>query len=170
MDAARLITSLQAFPATLRAAVRELSSEAFRWKPSTGDWSVLEIICHLADEEVSDFRPRVLGTLEDPACQWEPIDPEGAAIKNRYLEQDPIEQLDRFCAERKKSIELLHGIDAPDWSRAYEHPSIGPLRAGDLLVSWAAHDMLHLRQITKRRFEQIREAGGEFTTKYAGSW
>ena len=49
-------------------------------------------------------------------------------------------------------------------------PKIGPIRAGDLLASWAAHDMLHLRQIAKRKFELIQQAGGEFTTDYAGPW
>lgn len=169
MDANALIAMLESFPMMLRASVEGLSAEAIRWKPPSGAWSVLEITCHLADEEVEDFRPRVLGTLDDPTKPWNPIDPEGVASLRRYNEQTLPVQLERFCVERDQSVKKLKSLTEADWTRAYDHPQFGPIRAGDVMVSWAAHDMLHLRQIAKRRFEIASSAGGEFDTSYAGS-
>jgi hypothetical protein len=57
-----------------------------------------------------------------------------------------------------------------DWSVAYQHPKVGPIRAGDLLTGWAAHDALHLRQISKRLFQLAERDGAGFTSRYAGEW
>ncbi|GAB5496495.1 MAG: DinB family protein [Phycisphaerales bacterium] len=170
MDADRLISMLGSFPPILRASVEGLTKSEIRWKPESGAWSVLEIVCHLADEEIEDFRPRVLGTLADPSEPWSPIDPEGVAVQRRYNEQDLAERVDQFTSERSRSVELLRSLVAPDWERAYEHPQFGPIRAGDVMVSWAAHDMLHIRQIAKRRFELAAAAGNGYNTAYAGVW
>ena len=61
-------------------------------------------------------------------------------------------------------------LENPDWNLTYEHPRIGPLRAGDLFLSWVAHDQLHIRQIAKRCFEMINEDGKQFESRYAGDW
>ncbi len=170
MHIEHLIQSLTDFPAVLRPLVEGLSAEQAKRKPASGAWSVLEIVTHLADEEAEDFRMRVRMTLEDPAQPWPGIDPEGAAIERKYNEGDLSEALSRFLREREVSIGWLKGLDDPQWESAYEHPKFGPIHAGDVMSSWAAHDLLHLRQITKRRFELVQEAGEPFSTDYAGEW
>jgi len=41
---------------------------------------------HLVDEEEGDFRLRLRSTLEDPARDWPPIDPEGwARLVRSYM-------------------------------------------------------------------------------------
>ncbi|RNC82496.1 MAG: DinB family protein [Phycisphaera sp.] len=170
MDADRLISMLESFPPMLRASVQGLAEDEFRWKPDSGAWSVLEIVCHVADEEIEDFRPRVLGTLADPSKPWSPIDPEGVAVQRRYNDQDLFERVDQFDSERSRSVEQLRALADLDWELAYGHPQFGPIRAGDVMLSWVAHDMLHLRQIAKRRFELAADAGSGFDTAYAGTW
>jgi hypothetical protein len=170
MDIDPLVTSLESFPTMLRASVAGLADRQQRWKPESGAWSVLEIVCHVAAEEVDDFRPRVLGTLADPAAPWEPIDPEGVVSTREFNSQDLSEVLARFDSDRAESIKHLRLLDQPEWTNAYEHPTFGPICAGDVMVSWAAHDMLHLRQIAKRRFELLSQVCGGFSTEYAGQW
>lgn len=170
MDLNVLIASMESFPAVLASAAGGLTAAQARWKPASGAWSVLEIVCHLVDEEVEDFRVRVLSTLEDPARPWPRIDPEGASRDRRYNEQDLAERLGRFARERGESVRLLRALREPDWSKTHQHPTIGALRAGDLMLSWAAHDVLHMRQIAKRRFELLHEAGGGYSSAYAGAW
>lgn len=170
MDADRLLSMFESFPPMLRASVQGLGEKEIRWKPESGAWSVLEIVCHVADEEIEDFRPRVLGTLADPSKPWSPIDPEGVAVQRRYNDQDLAEQIDQFAQERCRSVELLRALTEPDWELTYEHSQFGPIRAGDVMVSWVAHDMLHLRQIAKRRFELASDAERGYNTAYAGAW
>lgn len=175
MDTGAIIRRLDSFPAALRAAVAGVTADEARWKPPhpkypAGAWSILEIVCHLGDEEVDDFRTRLSSTLRDPAAQWPAIDPEGWAVARRYNDRDLGESVVRFVAERKSSVDWLRSLSNPDWTAAHQHPRFGPIRAGDLLVSWAAHDALHLRQIAKRFFELAGRDGPEYVTRYAGEW
>lgn len=172
MNAQALIASLQRFPDILRTLVGSLDDATLRRRGGADGkaWSIVEILCHLADEEVEDFRTRLELTLRDPAADWPKIDPEGAAQARRYQQQDPREALERFIAARQANLKWLQSLGAVNWSQSARHPRLGALRAGDLLGSWAAHDLLHLRQITKRLYEAAGDAAGEFDTGYAGAW
>jgi hypothetical protein len=147
-----------------------LAAADARWRPDEGGWSILEIVTHLADEEVEDFRRRVELTLRDPEAPWPPIDPEGWAVERRYNEGSLAEAVGRFVAARRESVRWLRGLERPDWSTAHRHPKLGPLRAGEIFTAWVAHDALHLRQIAKRLFQMAQRDGGEYEPAYAGTW
>ena len=165
-----MIASMDSFPAMLASSVAGLTDEQVRWKPPSGAWSILEIVCHLADEEAEDFRLRVRSTLDDPSKPWPSIDPEGSVTQRRSNEKVLAEEIGRFTRERADSMRELRALSDPDWQKTYHHPTVGDLSAGDLMTSWAVHDMLHLRQIAKRRYELMQIAGGDFSTEYAGNW
>jgi hypothetical protein len=170
MDFVASVDRLERFGPALQAVVAGVPPEQARFKPESGAWSILEIVCHLGDEEVEDFRARVFSTLRDPAAAWAPIDPEGAARARRYNEQDLSAAMARFVSERRRSVEMLRSLKDPDWSRAYVHPKWGATAAGDVLAAWAGHDALHLRQIAKRMWELAGRDGAPYRTGYAGEW
>ncbi|MEQ8770732.1 MAG: DinB family protein [Phycisphaerales bacterium] len=171
MNADALIDRMARFPATLRAAVGEVATDDARWRPDASSWAIVEIVSHIADEETEDFGIRARMTLEDPAKPWPPIDAEAAAVSRRYLERDLGEQLDAFESARADSVTWLRSLPAgAPWSNAYEHPSIGTIRAGDILAAWCAHDALHLRQIAKRLYQLTVRDAGQHHTRYAGDW
>lgn len=169
-----LVDRLERFGRVLPAAAGVADPEAARWKPPGGAWSILEIVGHLVDEEVQDFRTRVRLTLNEPGTPWPPIDPEGWAVQQRYNEQDLEAQVARFVRERERSVRWLREMIAggADWTRECVHPRMGPIAAGTLLVSWAAHDALHMRQIAKRLYElaELEGTGDGFRARYAGEW
>ncbi len=169
MNNQSLIDSLQRFADILPAVVNDISVEDARWKPADEAWSILEIVTHMADEEVEDFPARLRSTLTDPKQQWSPIDPEGWAVERHYNDGDLDEQVQRFVSLRRDSVIWLRGLSDPDWSNTIVHPK-SEISAGDLLASWAAHDALHLRQIAKRLFQMTQRDGDEYSTAYAGSW
>jgi hypothetical protein len=173
MDAEALVRRLEAFHRALAGVVAGLTDAELRWKPPDGAWSVLEVLCHLGDEEVADFRPRTLGTLRNPAAEWEKIDPAAWATERKYNEQDPAAALERLTRERAESVRQLRALgelSRVEWSRAYQHPKVGPVPAGAVLAAWAAHDALHLRQIAKRLWELAGRDGSPYPTLYAGEW
>jgi hypothetical protein len=151
-----------------------------RWKPAPtekhplGAWSILEICVHLLDEEVDDFRARVRLTLEDPAAPWPRIDPEGRAVAEHYNARDFRQVIAQWVIERRASVAWLREVDreGTDWNVSHVHPRVGPVPAGELLVSWAAHDALHIRQIAKRLYEIATRDGAPrgYKTSYAGEW
>ncbi len=170
MNLPPLIARMEAFPGVLARLCEPLTPVEYRFKPPSGAWSILEIVCHLVDEEMRDFRARVDSTLHDPSKAWEPIDPEGWAVADHYNQRELEEQLARFAEERAESVSWLRRHINPDWTLAYEHPEIGTLRAGDLMASWGAHDTLHLRQIAKRLYELAARDTEGFSAEYAGGW
>jgi hypothetical protein len=162
-----LIRSLEAGAAAVPALATALSDEQARRAPAPGKWSVVEILAHLADEERDDFRHRVSMTLEDPGQPWPPIDPQGWARDRDYRSRRLAEALDDFRREREASLVWLRSLGAVDWERAYAHPKLGRLQAGDLLAAWAAHDLLHLRQLASTRLALVQAAAEPFSTRYA---
>ena len=163
----RLENSLKVFPLLLE----DIPDADMRWKPPTGNWSLLEIICHLGHEEVDDFRARLKSTLEDPERPWPPIDPENTVVEQAFNQREVNESIQIFVTERTASLKWLRAtLDAGkvDWNAAFQHPQLGPLRAGDLLASWVAHDQLHVRQIAKRKYELIARDASTFSMDYAG--
>ena len=151
----------------LAAFFTDAEDDEVRWKPAPERWSMLEVLCHLRDEEKDDFRRRLSLTLEDPTRDWPPIDPEGWARERRYNERDLAESLAGFERERSASLAWLRSLDEPSWDRDHEHPALGVLRAGDLLASWAAHDVLHIRQITNLRIAYLKLQAAPYSTRYA---
>lgn len=170
MNLDTILQRLQIMPSTLAAIVNGLSDEDLRWRPEDGNWSIIEVLCHLADEEVEDFRMRLRMTLEQTGEAWPAINPPQAAFDRDYRSQPVADVLRRFTAERAASIEWLRQHQNADWSVAYHHPKFGRIHAGDLMASWAAHDALHLRQIAKRLFQMAQRDAAAFSTGYAGEW
>lgn len=160
---------MERFPPALHALLAGLPAEDARQRGTAGQWSILEIVCHLADEEESDFSARLRLTMEDPAREWPPIHPSAWARERRYNERDLGAELERFAASRAESVAWLRSLRNPGWNATHKHP-LGDLTAGDLLASWAAHDALHLRQIAKRLYELAQRDAPGRDVGYAGPW
>lgn len=170
MNFKALIDRMETFGHALPGVLAGVPPEDARWKPDPSDWSILEIVNHLADEEVEDFRARLDMTLHHPGEAWPAIDPVRAAVERRFNERELDESVLRFVNERTESVRWLRMLFPPDWSRSYRHPSLGVIAAGSLLGSWAAHDALHLRQLARRIYDLTRRDAGEFGVGYAGEW
>ncbi len=169
MNAAALVEQLRRSGETIATACEDVGSAESRWQPAPGKWSLVEVASHLLDEERDDFRARLRSTLEDPAAAWAPIDPEGWARDRDYRGNDLAAVLSEWRAEREASLAWLQGLLAAetDWGTAHDHPHLGVLRAGDLLAAWAAHDQLHLRQVTNLRLAWIDAEAEPFHKRYA---
>lgn len=170
MDLDFCISRLESGARAIEALARGVGDEQARWKPSPGKWSIVEVVCHLHDEEREDFRTRLDHTLHRPGEPWPPIDPEGWVTSRHYAARMLEPSLDAFLDERWRSLEWLRELDAPDWSRAAEHPRAGRLTAGDLLASWAAHDLLHVRQLARLHYQYVEEGARPHRVEYAGGW
>ena len=163
------ITRLRASGEAIERLARGVSAAQARWKPAPTEWSMLEVVCHLYDEEREDFRQRTRLALEDPSQEWPAIDPPGWVTTRRYAERDLAVTLDAFVAERQASLAWLQSLDAPDWDRGRRHPAGFTLHAGDLLLSWLAHDLWHIRQLADLHREYLGAvAAPPYDIGYAG--
>lgn len=165
-----VVARLEANAEVFRGLVTRVPEGQARWKPSASEWSLLEVVNHLADEERDDFRIRLDLTLHHPDREWPPIDPPAWAVERRYNERDPEGSLEDFLRERARSVEWLRGLEAFAVDAAYEHPKLGTITAGDLLHSWLAHDLLHIRQIARLHHQFLVSRRSPDAVAYAGSW
>jgi hypothetical protein len=151
---------------TLVLGVTQVESQV---KPTPESWSILEVVCHLADEEREDFRQRVDLTLHHPGEPWPPIHPGAWVTERRYNERDLEQALSDFLAERTKSLVFLKGLEGANWDASVVTP-YGERKAGDLLGSWVAHDNLHMRQLVELRRFRLQKLTDPYDIGYAGEW
>jgi hypothetical protein len=165
------VRSLESSAASIAALARPLTPEERNWRPEADAWSIHDVICHLLDEEREDFRQRFRLALEDPSRDWPPIDPQGWPRSRDYGSRDFGETLAAWEKERADSLIWLRSLRGTALALGNVHTMPwGPLRAGDLLASWVAHDLLHLRQITARKFQTLVATSAPYVTLYAGEW
>ena len=148
---------------------KDENEELFIWKQTPEKWCLLEILCHLYDEEREDFRFRTKWVLERPNEIPPPFNPIDWVTKHEYMKQDYSVMLDKFINERDSSIRWLRSLENVNWDNLFDHPKLGKMTAEYYLNNWLAHDYLHIRQIIKLKFDYLRNISGE-NLDYAGIW
>ncbi len=169
MDHLAIIEELARNRSVFRSLLSGMTKEAYTWRPAPDKWNLLEIICHLHDEERDDFRARTRSVLEDPERPLKPIDPLGWVEARGYPQQDFEAMLGNWEDERDASLDWLRSLVDPDWDSACQHPKLGRLSAGTFLSNWLAHDYLHIRQIIRLKYQYLQQQTGE-SLDYAGAW
>jgi hypothetical protein len=115
MTAALLVETcreLGRLPGVLEILLAGLDEVSARTRPAPDEWSPIEILCHLRDEESEDFGAR-LRVIVDGAGEFAPIDPEVWAVERRYSEASLPDVLGELRARRQASLDLLASV-APD--------------------------------------------------------
>ncbi len=154
----------------IREIVAGISPQQARLKPSPEEWSVLEVVNHLYDEEREDFRQRLDYLLHRPGEEWPPIDPQGWVTSRSYNDRELAGSLQNFLDERQKSLAWLADLDEPNLEAFEMHPVAGKFHAGDMLAAWVAHDLLHLRQLIELKYFLATEMVRPYSPRYAGEW
>lgn len=155
--------------AAIQQMVSGVEDEQARWKPDAESRSILEVINHLADEEREDFRARVRFVLSGVPGDPPPNDPIANVTERRYNTRDLGASVADFLDERENSLIWLKGLSEPNWDSTYT-ASWGSIRAGDLLVAWVAHDVLHLRQLVELKWAYGLTQYAPYSAEYAGEW
>jgi hypothetical protein len=155
---------------TIAALARSASEEQARWKPVPDEWSILEVLCHLYDEEREDFRTRVRLTLENPEADWPPINPRGWVTERGYNQREWPAALEAWAQERRASLQWLRELQNPNWDSTHTHPQFGSATAGEMLAAWVAHDHLHIRQLNQLHWQWLALSAPTASLEYAGGW
>ena len=169
MEIERIIIELEVNGDIFKNLFTGMTEEEYLWRSSSDQWCLLEILCHLYDEEREDFRARTRHLLEHPQAPFLGIDPVNWVKDRKYIKQDYEDKLELFLKERSDSIAWIRTLVYPQWNNSYDHPSFGIMTAKMFLSNWLAHDYLHLRQILGLKFSYHKEVSGE-SLSYAGEW
>jgi hypothetical protein len=167
MNAVVVASQLASTPAAVRAQLTGLPDDIARWKPAPTKWSLLEVLCHMADEERQDFRLRLRLVLESSEAPWPDIDPATWPAQRGYNTREVNASLIDFERERAESLKWLGGLRHVRWDAIHHHPKLGSLAAGDILAAWVAHDLLHMRQMINLRLAALEAGATPYSTRYA---
>ncbi len=169
MDKNYIINQLVSNREVIKNLLEGQTIEEYLWRPSPGKWCLLEIVCHLHDEEREDFRTRLRSVLEDSSRAFPPIDPVGWVESRKYIERDYNEMVQKWLEEREQSVSWLKSLTEPSWENAYQHPKFGPMSGAYFISNWLAHDYLHIRQINRLKYAFLNQGTNE-SLNYAGTW
>lgn len=151
---------------TLLSGVTQGESQV---KPSPESWSILEVVCHLYDEEREDFREHLDFILHRQNEEYHVINPQAWITERKYNQQEFVAMQEKFFAERRKSLAWLEEISDSDWDITYTS-KFGSVSAGEMFSCWVAHDNLHIRQFVELRRARIETITKPYPIEYAGDW
>jgi hypothetical protein len=162
------IALLERTPGALDELLRGLPVEWTDANEGGDSWGPREIVAHLAHADRTDWMPRVRHLLE--FGETEPLPPFDRLGQRRAMEGKSLaEVLEDFTAVRAASLDELRALNPgpAELERRGTHPSFGSVTLGQLLATWAAHDLTHLHQIARVMAYQYREAVGPWN-KFLG--
>ncbi|HZW09986.1 MAG TPA: DinB family protein [Phycisphaerales bacterium] len=157
----RTVSILERTPPVLGALLTGLDPALTLGNYGPGTWSAYQAVGHLIVGEREDWIPRariILG--HGTARPFAPF-PHDAAIhpeSGRTLD----DLLDEFAAVRSDNLVALRGlgITPAELDLRGRHPALGEVTLAQLLATWAAHDLHHIRQICRAIAWQSRELVG----------
>ena len=163
MDLEQIASQLAHTAHSIEHLATGIPDEQADWQPDPESWSILGVMVHMFHEEIGDFRHRLAQGLgiDNPRAPV-PADFE----TGRGLD----ETLALFLAERERSLAWLRGLDVADWQTPCPISNGSTIPAGSMLLSWPAHDLLHLRQLIELHYAWSVKAAAPYALAYAGDW
>ena len=140
--------SLAQAPRIVEGLIAAAPNEALTWREADGAWNIVEVLCHIADGEITDWMPRAERILSGGG-RFMPYDREGGFTRYRGWTAEAL--VGEFGQLRRANLEKLETLrlSAPHLRLQGEHPEFGPVTLAQLLACWATHDMAHVAQISR---------------------
>ncbi|MEX2556352.1 MAG: DinB family protein [Actinomycetota bacterium] len=153
------IEILRAAPATMRAMLGGLSGPWLETRPNEDAWTPTDIIRHLIVGEETDWIPRARIMLTHGTSK--PFDVFDREAQFAAPARPLVEMLDEFQDLRARNLAELGGLalTGPALHAPGIHPEFGEVRLGDMIATWAVHDLSHIAQaaevMAKRYTEDV---------------
>jgi hypothetical protein len=159
LDGARFI--LRRTPEVLDALLRGLPDSWVAENDGPDTWSSYDVVGHLIEAETTNWIPRIRHLIAHGASTvFPPFD--RFAFIEKAQGQSMADLLDTFRASRDRSLRELDDLRLTpgDLERPGRHPEFGPVTLGQLIATWAVHDLNHLGQIVDVLARQHADAVG----------
>lgn len=160
MDLTELTAILARTPGTLHSLLNDLPEPWLSASEGTGTFSPRDVVGHLIHAEYEDWMPRVRHLLTHGDSQpFPPFDRfgyQGAATKPIDALLAEFERARAVCLQDLADLHLTPDqLDLPG-----QHPQFGRVTLGQLLATWAVHDLNHIGQIARVMSKRYSEDVG----------
>jgi hypothetical protein len=149
----QLLEAYREGPARLRAAIAGLSMEQMRAHPRPGKWSILEIVLHVVDSELSGAM-RVRYIRAQPGVKLPMYDQDLWTARLRHNDADVgllDDTLALFHLLRRITGRIFTAAQGDDWTASGVHADYGDITLRNLLELYADHSERHVEQILQCR-------------------
>jgi hypothetical protein len=135
-------------PRTIAALVDGVPTDKLKRRAAPDRWSVVEIIAHMAEDELtSSWRYRQM--IERDGAALMGFDQDLWARLGNYREWAPEDALAMFRLLREANLRMLEKLSPQQWNCSGKHDERGTLTVRDLARHMAAHDINHIKQIER---------------------
>lgn len=150
MDTSALLEAYLVGPGDLRAAVTGLSREQLIARPVAGMWSVLEVVCHLADTD-ANIAQRLKRVLSEERPVFERVKPDLMRAALAYHERDVEEELAFIEIGRRQIARILRASSPEAWERVGVVGDRGDKTVAQMVNGAAEHIVHHLKFVVEKR-------------------
>ena len=129
----------------LYGMLSEVKDHQWHQKPDPDEWSIVQILCHLAETETTVHRKRLRSILEidnpfiralpAPGPDVPPCNASGYIVA------------DEFREKRLSTLDLIAELAPSDWMRPARHSIFGLTNLLEMAYFTAQHDRLHISQL-----------------------
>lgn len=162
LDQARKV--LERTPGTIRALLSGLHDNWVSSNEGPDTWSPMDVLAHLIHGEEEDWIPRAKIILQQgEASTFEPFDRFAFLERESTKGKDLADLCTTFETLRAKNLAALDEMDLDNDDRLDllgTHPEFGRVTLGQLIATWATHDLAHIVQITRVLAKQYDTAVG----------
>jgi hypothetical protein len=133
-----------------------LPDDLLRRPAAPGEWSAVECLRHLRDAERDVFLLRTRRFLAgQDLVPYEP-----ARDGRPDVGETPADMAAEFAQLRIETLSLLADLSDRDLERSVRHDEYGPVRLGEMLHYWAAHDLMHTVQAERALMQPFIAGSG----------
>ena len=133
-------------PVTIARLIRSCDDAQLTRAPAPGKWSIRDILCHLADCEIT-FAFRLRQTIAEDGHVIQPFDQD--AWTSQYAQLDARDALDAYAAFRRWNMLFIRAVGRAGESKPVTHPERGQMTFRTIVDTMAGHDLNHLGQIER---------------------
>jgi uncharacterized damage-inducible protein DinB len=144
------IDAYLAGPKDLRAAVAGLSREQLITRPIPGKWSVLEVVCHLADTD-ANIAHRLKRVLAEDRPSFERVQPDLMLAALAYHAREVEEELAAFDVTRRQIARILNASPPEAWERTGVVGNRGDRTVAQMVNGAVEHLAHHLKFVVEKR-------------------
>jgi FMN phosphatase YigB (HAD superfamily) len=141
-----LLPVLRSTPAAINTLTCDLNREQWTTIPSSGEWSITEVLCHLRDVAAEVDEPRMEKVIQEENPFIAGMDTDPWAAERDYAAQDGPSALNAFTSTRMRLLEMLERLPAKAWGKPARHAIFGPTHLDELVGFIATHDRAHVQQ------------------------
>jgi uncharacterized damage-inducible protein DinB len=136
--------------------VEGLSREHLVSRPVPGKWSILEVVCHLADTD-ANIAHRIKRAVSEERPTFERVQPDLMHAALSYHAREADEELTAFAVTRRQIARILSASSPEAWERTGVVGDRGDRTVAQMVNGAVEHLAHHLKFIVEKRLA-LREA------------